>query len=156
MLVAYGKGFVPDVPMRQKTAALERAALNFEPVECPIRHHFAPGVYLREMTMPEGVTVTGAIHKHEHLSILSKGRVLVTSDDGVVELAAPATLLASVGTKRALHALEESVWTTVHATNTRDLDALVEELTESKAEELQGGSKNPQKLAHEARLKLEG
>jgi hypothetical protein len=143
------------LPMRERVEALERSLLAQQPVDCPIRHHFAPGVYAREMTVPAGTVLTGAVHKTCHLSILSKGRVQVTSDEGVIEMVAPCTLLASKGTKRAIHALEDSVWTTVHATPTTDLDALVEELTESTADELQGGARNPQQLAYEERMRLE-
>lgn len=141
--------------MRERVEALERSMQGHEPALCPIRHHFAPGIYAREMTMPAGVVLTGAVHKTTHLSILSKGRVMVTSDEGVIEMVAPCTLLASKGTKRAMHALEDSVWTTIHATTTTDLDALVEELTESTAAELQGGARNPQQLAHDERMRLE-
>lgn len=143
------------LPMRERVEALERSMRNHPPAHCPIRHHFAPGVYAREMSVPAGVVLTGAVHKTCHLSILSKGRVMVTSDQGVIEMVAPCTLVASKGTKRAIHALEDSVWTTIHATNTTDLDALVEELTESTAAELQGGARNPQQFAHEERMRLE-
>ena len=141
--------------MRQKVEQLEASMIGHEPVECPIRHIFADGVYAREMTVPAGVTLTGAVHKTCHLSILSKGRVVVATEDGVIELAAPSTLVAQPGAKRAIHALEDTVWTTIHATETTDLDDLVSELTESTAAQLQGGSENRQQLEFEARQILE-
>lgn len=137
------------LPMRERVEALEQALQQMPPGDCEIRHHFAPGVYAREMSVPAGSVLTGAVHKTCHLSILSKGRVMVTSDEGVIEMVAPCTLLASKGTKRAIHALEDSVWTTIHATPTTDLDALVEELTESTASELHDGKANVQQLTHQ-------
>lgn len=141
--------------MREKVERLEASMIGHEPIECPIRHIFASGIYAREMTVPAGVTLTGAVHKTCHLSILSKGRVVVATEDGVIELAAPSTLVAQPGAKRAIHALEETVWTTIHATETTDLDDLVSELTESTAAQLQGGSENRQQLEFEARQILE-
>jgi hypothetical protein len=40
----------------------EDQKLHIEP-----KHYFAPGIYMREMTMPKGSIVVGKIHKTEHL-----------------------------------------------------------------------------------------
>ena len=138
---------------RDKILKLEQAMQDLAPLVLPIRHHFANGLYAREMEMPAGALLTGAVHKTSHFCILSKGRVLVTGEDGELDLTAPAIIVSEPGTKRAMYAIEDSVWTNVHATNETDLDKLVEELTESTAAELQGGVGNPQQLAHEERVK---
>ena len=92
------------------------------PTSCPVKHHFAPGSYGREMTLPAGMVVVGKIHKHAHINVISKGRVQVfTEQAGVLELAAPCTFVSSPGTKRVVHVLEETVWTTVHVTDKTDL-----------------------------------
>jgi hypothetical protein len=125
------------------------------PAFLPIKHYFANGMYAREMTMPAGTIVTGAIHKTTHFCILSQGRVRVMSEDGIDEFVAPAIIISQPGTKRAIHALEDTVWTNIHATNETDLDKLVEELTESTVDQLQGGVNNKQELAYTDQLKLE-
>lgn len=130
----------------ERVYALERELQKMPQVECPVRHHFAPGIYAREMTIPEGVTLTGAVHKTEHLSIISKGRIAVTTDDGVVEISAPHTFVSKAGAKRAGHAIEETVWTTIHATDETNIDKLVEMLTDTTADKLLGGSNNAQAL----------
>ncbi|MDR8069431.1 hypothetical protein [Burkholderia cenocepacia] len=132
--------------MRKKVAALEAEVRKLPQVDCPVRHHFAPGIYAREMTIPAGVVATGAVHKTEHLTIISKGRLHITTDDGMREFAAPAIFKSMPGTKRAAYAIEEAVLTTIHATDTTDLDELVEELTESTSRQLLGGSENLQLL----------
>lgn len=132
--------------MRDKVVRLEEEISHQPQVDCPVVHHFAPGVYAREMTIPAGVTLTGAIHKTEHLSIVSKGRIAFTTDEGVVEVSAPFTFVSKPGAKRAGYAIEETVWTTIHATEETDLDMLCEELTESTSAELIGGSLNKQQL----------
>lgn len=140
--------------IRQKVLHLEKMIQQQEQIDCPVTHHFAPNVYAREMFIPAGTVLTGAVHKTAHLSMLSKGKVRVITDDEAVDLIAPATVLSGVGAKRAIYAYEDAVWTTIHATTETDVDKLVEELTESTAEELLGGSKNLQQLNCVARQQI--
>jgi hypothetical protein len=103
-------------------AEVMQSELAVGPESCPVKHHFAPGSYGREMLLPAGLVVVGKIHKHAHINVISKGRVLVfTEQEGVLELAAPCTFVSSPGTKRVVHVLEETVWTTVHVTDKTDL-----------------------------------
>lgn len=99
------------------------------PASCPVKHHFAPGSYGREMTLPAGMVVVGKIHKHAHINVISKGRVQVfTEQEGGLELAAPCTFVSSPSTKRVVHVLEETVWTTVHVTDKTDLAEIEREV----------------------------
>jgi hypothetical protein len=141
--------------VREAVEQIEDAMQGMPPAFLPIKHYFANGMYAREMTMPAGAIVTGAIHKTTHFCILSQGRVRVMSEDGIDEIVAPAIIISQPGTKRAIHALEDTVWTNIHATNETDLDKLVEELTESTVDQLQGGVNNKQELAYADQLKLE-
>ncbi|MFM0638081.1 SET domain-containing protein-lysine N-methyltransferase [Paraburkholderia metrosideri] len=137
--------------MRDKVYAIEKEVQKLPQVECPVRHYFAPGIYAREMTIPAGVLITGAVHRHEHLCTVSKGRLIVSMDKGMKEVSAPCTLISKAGAKRVGYAVEETVWTTYHATTETDLDKLMIEITESTNEELLGGVQNVQRLAEEAR-----
>jgi hypothetical protein len=99
------------------------------PESCPVQHHFAPGAYGREMSLPAGMVVVGKIHKHAHVNVISKGRVQVfTEHEGVQELCAPCTFVSSPGTKRVVHVIEDTVWTTVHVTNRTDLAEIEREV----------------------------
>src|ERR1700743_2461730 len=118
--------------------ALEQAMLHVPQGECPVWHFFAPGLYARQMLILKGTVLVGVVHKTEHLCIVS-GDIDVTTDNGVRRIRDQQRILVSKpGTKRAGFAREDTVWTTVHATTTTDLDALVEELTESTSAELLG------------------
>ncbi len=109
--------------------AIVYGGLDVGPAACPVQHHLAPGAYGREMTLPAGLVVVGKIHKHAHINVISKGRVQVfTEQDGVLELAAPCTFVSSPGTKRVVHVLEETVWTTVHVTDKTDLAEIEREV----------------------------
>lgn len=128
----------PHIPKPSIEAiyALERELLKRPQSKCPIRNIFAPGIYAREMTIPAGTVLTGAVHKTEHINIVSKGRITVYTDEGMRELAAPHIMVSQPGTKRVGYAHEETVWTTIHRTDTTDLRELVEELTTSRYAEL--------------------
>jgi|TARA_R100001143_G_C3333891_1_gene120810 hypothetical protein len=98
---------------------------------CPLKHSFSDGIYVREITIPPGLLILGKIHKHDHPNFLLKGEVVViTEEGGVEELKAPCSMISKPGTKRALYAKTELVWTTVHLnpTNTQDLKELEEEI----------------------------
>lgn len=140
--------------MRERVERLESILQQAPQVECPVRHHFAPGVYAREMTIPAGTVATGAVHKTEHLSIVV-GHCLLTTDAGPMEVCGHHTFVSKPGAKRALQAITTTVMTTIHPTTTTDLEALVEELTESRAAELLGGAENKQALAQQRKGEIE-
>lgn len=137
----------PD-DMREKVLALEAVVENLPQVDCPVWHNFAPGLYARCMLIPKDTVLTGAVHRTEHLCIVS-GDISVTTDDGMKRIAHPHFILKSKpGSKRAGYAHADTYWTTVHATTETDLDRLAEELTESKNAELLGGPENKQAIAN--------
>ena len=152
-----GQAVSPAASMREKVDRLERANCELPQVDCPIRHYFAPGLYAREITIPAGTTVTGAVHRTENLVVVSMGRMLIVTEDGKREVRAGDTIVCPAGMKNAVVALEDSRWTNFLANpdNITDLDQLVEVFTESKACELLGGSQNRQLLAQEEKKKLE-
>lgn len=116
--------------MRAKIMNLEAAmfAMPEHHIEIKTTHHFAPGIYMREVLIPKGATVTGKIHKTEHLNILSHGDLSVWTEVGMKRLQASTVIKSMPGMKRVGHAHEDSIWITVHhnPTNERDTDKLEE------------------------------
>ena len=102
----------------------------------PITHHFAPGVYAREMFLPAGHTIIGKIHKHAHLNIISQGVVVVSTEEGSKELKAPCTFTSYAGTKRAVFIKDDAIWTTIHVTEKTDLDEIEDELIAKSFDEI--------------------
>lgn len=114
---------------RTQLLKLQRALEGLEeakgPEAYPLRHHFAPGAYAREILIPAGELVVGKIHRHAHVNVLSHGRALVATPDGESEvLVAPYTFVSQPGTKRAVFAIDDVVWTTVHVTDETDLEKI--------------------------------
>lgn len=135
-------------PLREAAEELERHIREVAQVPCPVRHLFAPGVYLREMTIPGGTVVVGAVHLNEHLAILSKGRIRLSTEGGVVEYEAPATVHSYPGIKRICYALTDTVITTIHhnPTDTQDMDEITAHHVDTPRAELLTGEANAQSI----------
>lgn len=97
-------------------------------VEPELNHYFAPGMYGREMTIDAGVTIVGKIHKHAHINIISKGIIDVVTEFGTARYKAPYTFVSEPGTKRCVHAVTDTIWTTIHATESNDLEEIEKEV----------------------------
>ena len=95
---------------------------------CPLKHSFGDGIYTREMFMPAGALIISKIHKHRHPYFIMKGSALVSTDKGVVQVSAPYQGMTERGTKRAIYAIEDLVWTTVHSVSSKNLDDIEEEI----------------------------
>ena len=100
-----------------------------EQIELPLKHSFSPGIYARELEIPEGTLLIGKIHKHRHHNFLMKGEIIVITESGGMELLqAPLTIVSEPGTQRVGYALTDTLWTTIHTNknNTEDLKVLEE------------------------------
>lgn len=114
------------IPTREQIEQLEAQMRMMEQLPIEPVHHFADGLYAREITIRAGTILTGKVHSTEHLNIVSQGRIAVWTEDGMKIVTAPCTLISRPGTKRVGFALEDTVWTTIHANprNLTDLTAL--------------------------------
>lgn len=124
---------IPKGEFRDQLIGFEEELLNIDGAfvgdsdTCPLKHSFSDNIYVREIFIPKNTLLTGKIHKHEHPNFLMSGEVLViTEDKGREVLKAPLSMISKAGTKRALFALTDLVWITVHhnPTNTTNLEEL--------------------------------
>jgi hypothetical protein len=106
-------------------------------VELSPAHYFAKGLYAREIRIPKGTLLTGKIHKHEHLNIISQGEISVLTEHGPQRIKAPCTIVSQPGTKRVGYAHEDTVWTTIHATDETDVEKIDDELVVETFEQYQ-------------------
>lgn len=90
---------------------------------CTVQHYFSPKdenygccTYAREMFIPKGTLIIGKIHRHQHLNIISKGKVVVYTEFGEKHLEGPVTFVSEIGLKRSVFAIEDTLWTTIHLT----------------------------------------
>lgn len=96
---------------------------------CPVKHSWGEGCYVREWTSPPGVITISRIHKHAHPFFVIEGDVSVMTENGIERIKAPHYGITQPGTKRILYTHETTRWVTVHVTDLRDPDAIVDEVT---------------------------
>jgi hypothetical protein len=128
---------------------LEIAFLREEQVDCPVTHHFGPGVYIREVVMPAGAYVIGRQHTQSHFNIMIEGHLTLINPDGThTELVAPKTFIAPPGRKMAY--IHETVrWQNVYATDETDVDTLEIELFDENVALLNARQTNTLLLSHD-------
>ena len=122
LLVEDAIGQLPDVKVGDELGTL--------------RHRFADGLYIREITMPKGFVLTSKIHKTTHPYFVLKGDVSVKTEEGDIRIKAPYSGITQAGTKRILFCHEETVWVTVHSTTETDLKRIERELIAQNYDEL--------------------
>tara|TARA_R100000781_G_C4045196_1_gene115422 strand:- start:53 stop:511 length:459 start_codon:yes stop_codon:yes gene_type:complete len=91
-------------------------------------HFFAPGVYARMFFIEAGSVVVGKIHKTEHLNIICKGKCSVYTEEGPIILQGPCIVNSRPGIKKAVYAIEDTTWVTIHVTDKTDLDEIENEV----------------------------
>ena len=102
----------------------KRLIEDFPEVEMPLTHLFTPGLYSRQIFMPAGTLVSSKIHKTQHPYIISKGKLLIKVFNAEVNnhsewtlFEAPYFGVTHPGTKRYLYIIEDTIFTTFHATD---------------------------------------
>ena len=122
-----------------KVENLERAMLSMDsPLIAkgnsdmfPLKHSFSEGVYIREMFMQKGGLVIGKMYKISHTWFLLSGELEIATDEGAQHYIAPCYVNAPEGTKRVLHALQDSVFVNVYPNpdNITNIEELEDMLT---------------------------
>jgi quercetin dioxygenase-like cupin family protein len=87
-------------------------------------HHFSDGLYAKQMHIPAGYEAISHAHEYSHLSILSKGQVIVETDEWKKEFVAPACIEIKAGIHHKVTSLQDSVWFCIHATEETDADKI--------------------------------
>jgi len=98
--------------------------------EC--EHIFTPGVYSRKFEMPAGMVVIGRTHRHQHLIIILSGHAEIVSGEERTQVRGGDMFVSPAGTKRAVLALEDTAFLTVHPNpeNIENIEELESEIIE--------------------------
>jgi hypothetical protein len=102
---------------------LTRVMLEMAQADCPVRHHFGPDLYVRELNMKAGTLAVGHKQKKPHLNIMVKGKVLMFGVDSKKEISAPIIFTGDEGRKVG-YILEDTLWLNVYSTDETDIDTL--------------------------------
>ena len=138
-----GNSMTTDLKLKASVSYLEEAlkdAMESGEVEdnmdqTGLNHYFTDPIedfndlclYGRELSVPKGMVITGALHRHPHIITLIKGKMSVASEQGRKVITAPSTWAAPAGSKRAFYAIEDSVILNVHITTIKSEENLDEQ-----------------------------
>jgi hypothetical protein len=131
MTMTFGKGLLPEVPLRQRVENLQRKISKLPQYEPKTTHTFHAGMYCREVWRPAGVLVVGKVHKKEHFYLIVSGTVAITTDDGVQLVTGPHLLCSTPGTKRAVYAETDALCMTFHVVDAKTIEDAEAELVET-------------------------
>ena len=123
---------VSVLPSREQINILQSIMASMPQVDLSdhTKHHFADGMYIRELFRPAGTTIVGKVHKKEHFYIVLSGTVTVVGDGFRETITAPRIIKSQPGTKRAVYAETDAICITIHRTDSTDLEEIETELIE--------------------------
>jgi len=121
---------LPVKTLDEKIDTLTREGLKTQQANCPVTHHFYPGMYIREMFAPAGTLLIGHMHTTRHANRMVTGKAMfLTKSGAVVEKTAPWSFVSDPGRKVA-YVLEDMVFQNIYMTDETDVEKLEAELLE--------------------------
>ncbi len=136
-------------PTPRDFESLEAAMLDAAQVELGFTHHFASGVYAREMSAPAGALVLGHAHKTDCINIVLAGRarVMVSGSGEVRTVKAGDVFVSPAGVRKLGYVEADLRFLNIHPNpeNETDLQKLEDTYVE----------KSPAFLLHEALEEVE-
>ena len=105
-------------------AALSDLLKDCELFEPEVEHYFSDGVCVREMRVPAGSVIVGALHTSNHLTMMMQGIMEIRIGDEVRVVQAPATFEALAGSRKIGFAITDCVVSNVFPTDSRDIEEI--------------------------------
>jgi len=121
---------VNDVVTQDSIYQLQEIMKDFPKADVVTRHHFSDGMYAREMVMPAGSIVVGALHKSKHLFSVVSGECEVSSVHEREKIVAPYLGETVPGTKRVIYSETGCTWIGFFPTKLTDIDEIEAALVE--------------------------
>lgn len=99
-------------------------------IACAVTHSFEPGVYIREMKIPQGVLFVGRPHRYGHHVELVSGKVLLIEEHRKVTVEAPFGMVSGPCYQTIFYAMTDVVGRTRHPnpTESRDTQAMEDDI----------------------------
>jgi hypothetical protein len=117
-----------NLALQSNIFKLQDFMLQQEQAETKVIHHFSDGIYARELRIPAGVCIVGALHKTRHFMMVSKGRCSIVTHEGSTVVEAPYMVETEPGIKRVIYAETDTVMTAFHVTNETDIEKIAEQI----------------------------
>ena len=92
--------------------------------EAPVYHRFGPGVYIRELHIPAGVTGMGHKQRFSQVNNFVSGKINLMNGDGTaIEMVAPKTFVGPPG-RKVVQVIEDMIWQNIYPTEETDIEKL--------------------------------
>lgn len=105
---------LPSIPWQDKIAYLSYQFSLMEQSECPLKHIFEDGKYIREMTIPADTFFIGRHHIHGHGVELVSGTVINCEAGSQTEISQPFKFVSQPGYQAVFYAVTEVIGRTIH------------------------------------------
>jgi hypothetical protein len=99
---------------------VEEYMLTLPQMDCPVEHHFSPGVCIRERLMPAGAFILGHKHRYPNMNMIVSGRCVVYMDGQMQEIVAP-YMFVGEPCRKVIFAIDDTVWLNVFHTDLTDI-----------------------------------
>jgi hypothetical protein len=97
--------------------------------EGKIQHHFATGVYGRELFIPAGNIIVSKIHRGKTFNVIAMGEIsVICPHNGYNTYQGPYCFVSEPYTKRIVISHTDVLWVTSHGTDKTDLEEVEEEI----------------------------
>lgn len=114
-----------DIAVATSLDQIEAIMLSAPQIDCPVQHHFGPGIYMREAFLPAGTYIMGHAHKGEHMNIMLSGKMAVIVNGEAKVIEGPYIFTGQPGRKFA-YIIEDTVFLNAYATEETDVDVIEE------------------------------
>lgn len=110
--------------IKNKIEEVENFMLSLPQEDCPVRHIFGDGIYIREVSFKADTWAIGHHQNFEHMNIFIKGKVKMYNEDGTYTiLEAPMTFIGKPGRKIG-YIIEDTIWQNVYSTCEQNINKL--------------------------------
>jgi len=116
----------------ESIATLKKQLQQLPQITIETKHLIHGGMYGRTVFIPAGSTVTGAKTNIDNICTVS-GDITVSTDKGVVRLTGYNVIPANSGYSRAVYAHADTYWTTFLVTDSDNVQAIEEAMTDAAA-----------------------
>lgn len=114
------------VPTTDGIMKLQEALLSLDQVEIPTLELVSNGLYTREIIIPAGTALVSRVWLEPYIDIMISGDITVVTPEGNKRYKGYNLFVGTPGRKRAGYAHEDTVWVSVHRTEAKSHEGLLE------------------------------
>lgn len=116
------------IPLRERILAFEKYAKALPAINIPVQETLLNGCYKRKVVFPKGFIGCGKIHVISHMDVMTRGKMLIATEDGTKLIEAPYEAVTEPYTRKFGIALEETEWISFNSTSASSVEEAAKEM----------------------------